>query len=477
MYKHLRNMINTLYEVVEYLSSSLDRYQQITVVDDCLIFIDEITEAIKENESVLSSRLLHSLKELKREINEIKSSSYDKDGIRGNIELVESYFKSDIEIEYKVVFFAELGEKWDAMESVYEAFKNKKNCKVDVVLTPIFRSVNINGEVKSEIIYTDYLTELGIEFFNYKDYDLSKEKPDVAFITNPYESVTLPEFWPENIAKETRLVYLPYYTEMVINENTINVNCQLPVVKHAWKVIAQSEEIKEMHKLYSVRKGENVIVTGLPKWDNQLTTVNEGQSCEKLQDRKVFLWNSHYNMNSPLTIYTSTLLIYAKSIIDIFSRNKEIALIWRPHPMTDTIFKLYLPHLNDFWQECKNIVFQSENMVLDTNKSYTESFACSSALISDISSMIPQYLFTKKPILVLNDASKVQEEFKQIIHFKDLTQAYTVADIEQFVRKVTDGADDLKRKSENVLEKDMNLADGRVGQKVCNIILESLKTE
>ena len=45
-----------------------------------------------------------------------------------------------------------------------------------------------------------------------KDYDIKKDLPDLVFTSQPYESVTPEQFWAENIAPYTRLVYLPYYT-------------------------------------------------------------------------------------------------------------------------------------------------------------------------------------------------------------------------------------------------------------------------
>ena len=65
---------------------------------------------------------------------------------------------------------------------------------------------------------------MGISHIPYFQYDISKELPDMAFISNPYESVTISKFWPENIAKFTRLVYLPYYTDMIINFESSQVH-------------------------------------------------------------------------------------------------------------------------------------------------------------------------------------------------------------------------------------------------------------
>lgn len=487
VYKHLKSMISTLYEVINYIEESDNKNQQFEVSKDCLIFIDKIIETIKESEA--SHRLLFSLEKVKEGINELKSSILNAEinkleinNIIRELKKSENYFISDIKIEYKVVFFAELGEKWDSMESVYRAFKKRTNCKVDVVLTPIFRTINNNGEIKKEIIYIDYLADLGIKNVRYDDYELSLEKPDLAFISNPYEGVTLPQFWPENISKETRLVFLPYYTEMVINQETIKRNCMFPMANFSWRIIAQSNEIRELHEKYSLMKGENVLVTGLPKWDSAEkykynysfleNTVSE-EWGNKLKGKKVILWNSHYNIGTS----TSTLLEYGEFIISIFKENKELGLIWRPHPMTETIIKLYMPDYLPLWEQLIWEVNNSSNMVIDTNKFLNEAFNCSSALLSDYSSIIPQYIFTQKPILFLSKPNADLDDSIKLINYDYLPKAMDTSGIKKFVFEIIGEIDNYKTERLNILERNYKNHNDNIGEKVVELLLSEICKE
>ncbi|MFS0688510.1 CDP-glycerol glycerophosphotransferase family protein [Sporosarcina sp. 179-K 8C2 HS] len=486
LYIKIKDMLTTLTEVFQYIQSGNDRELCMQLCLDSLEFIEAINKALNDNKNSISDRLIEQLELISEKINYFYRKY--KDGsvedcefniLLDEVKVVQILFAQDVKLVYHIVFFAELGQKWDSMKSVYDAFKKRDDCSVKVVQTPIFRAVEKEaGEIETDVIYEDYLTHLGIKNIPYDDYDLSQELPDIGFISNPYEGVTLPQFWPENIAKYTKLVYIPYYTEMSINDASIQVNCELPVARHAWRIISQSEKVKDMHVRYSLKKGENVLVTGLPKWDGMCDSIISSNKFNeewkrKLNNKKVFLWNSHFDINSQ----TSTFLEYGRSIIDLFSKNEDIALIWRPHPMTDTIFKLYLPEYADHWEESKSIVEGSGNMVLDTNNSYDIAFEFSDALISDYSSMIVQYLFTQKPILVLQKGNGAVANTEELVQTSLLEQAKNQSDIERFITNIKKGIDENLSKRMQIISDDLPYADGKIGEQVCHLLLAELQKQ
>lgn len=482
-------MIDSIEEGAGYIAKSNNNSLCTNLAIDCNEALVVIENKLIENKgSVIDKNVLKQLTLCKKQINEIyyllqnKADFHDSALVfEESVGKLRKLYRNGIQIIYHVVFFAELGQKWDSMKSVYNAFKKRSDCEVKVVLTPIFRAIKSDEKIVKDIIYEDYLTPMGIEHIPYMQYDLAKELPDLAFISNPYESVTLSKFWPENIAKYTRLVYLQYFTDMIVNSETIQVHCNMPIAKHAWRIIAQSEKIRELHKQYGPLRGKNVLATGLPKWDDiysaNLNRVELDSSWEKkIKGRKVFLWNSFYNIGSD----KSTLLEYGNAIINLFSERKDIALIWRPHPMTETIFKIYLPQYASFWKELKDIVNQSDNMLLDVNPSYQMAFQYSDALISDWSSLLVQYMMTKKPILWLRKEN-ISEDYlsnsKFLVRMDCLEQATSIEDIYEFVNRITKGID-LNRDSRlNVLQEDLPNIDGKIGERVSNLLISELKKE
>ena len=314
---------------------------------------------------------------------------------------------TEIDYKIKVLFFAELGGKWDSMASVYYSMKRRSDCIVDVVLQPVFRTHTLeDGTIKEEIVYNDYLTDMGISYIPYNEYDMKTELPDITFMSQPYESCTYPMFWPENISKYSRLVYLPYFTAINFNDYTTAFNSffNLNTQKYSWRIPCQSEKMKDYYKANASHRGKNVIVTGLPKWDYPMSLNKDNTPIpeawySKLNGKKVFLWNTHFSLS---TCGSQVLGEKSAEFIKYFIKNPDIALIWRPHPMLETVIKTYYSEEEwNYYVKLKRIVEKSSNIVIDTNDSYAASFVWSDALISDFSTLADQYIFMNKPVLIL----------------------------------------------------------------------------
>ena len=321
--------------------------------------------------------------------------------------------KEDIVIQIRAVFFAELGGKWDSMESVYSYMCKDPRFDPVVVLTPIFRAKDIDGKTQTEIIYEDYLTEMGVPFQNYWEYKPDQDCPELAFTCQPYESVTIPEFWAENIAKYTRLVYLPYFIPALVNTANQEALFNMPIHAYAWRIAGTSQKFFEYCRKYSLAKGENLLLTGIPKMDYAVHLREN--SCEvpdawqdKIKDRIVLLWNTWYDSEASSIDLLQMLLPW-------FDEHRQFALIWRPHPMSKAVMKLYRPEQYRKFQEMINIMAASDNMILDDGADYGPAFSCSAAQISDYSGMMFQYLILNKPLLWIQrpEQTLVNRELEQ----------------------------------------------------------------
>lgn len=197
LYNQIKEVLKTVIEAFEYIKDSQNLDMATQLLSDGNDAIQNISEKILENESSVTSRevfrlssiLLERIPDAQHKL-AFLSSLEDLDFIIETTK--ELLYEIDVNInsKFSIVFFAELGQKWDAMNSLYEAFMDRQDCDVEVVLTPILRQVkDIDGTVKQDVIYEDYLTELGIKYTPYERYDISLDPPDMAFISNPYESV------------------------------------------------------------------------------------------------------------------------------------------------------------------------------------------------------------------------------------------------------------------------------------------------
>ena len=389
--------------------------------------------------------------------------------------------KEDIVIQIRAVFFAELGGKWDSMESVYSYMCKDPRFDPVVVLTPIFRAKDIDGKTQTEIIYEDYLTEMGVPFQNYWEYKPDQDCPELAFTCQPYESVTIPEFWAENIAKYTRLVYLPYFIPALVNTANQEALFNMPIHAYAWRIAGTSQKFFEYCRKYSLAKGENLLLTGIPKMDYAVHLREN--SCEvpdawqdKIKDRIVLLWNTWYDSEASSIDLLQMLLPW-------FDEHRQFALIWRPHPMSKAVMKLYRPEQYRKFQEMINIMAASDNMILDDGADYRPAFSCSAAQISDYSGMMFQYLILNKPLLWIQrpEQTLVNRELEQesdwIISNRWMEKASTISDVIDFMERIARGEDCNHALRAEVCAQDLPLADGNAAARICSCLWDDLYRE
>lgn len=219
-----------------------------------------------------------------------------------------------------------------------------------------------------------------------------------------------------------------------------------------------------------------MLVTGVPKWDPTVRLRTHPVALPKgwesvIQNRKIFLWNTFYDFNG-------SSIPHFEKIYQWFQNHQDCALIWRTHPMTDTVTKLYYPP--EYYQRFQTYIAMTDaapNMIFDREASYEAAFCCSSAQISDLSSMMFQYLLLDKPVLYIETAGrgKVEEEF--IIDSCWMHRAYNTADILSFLDDIYSGVDDTAALRELVRQRDIPLADGKCGERVCENIWELMHQE
>ena len=132
----------------------------------------------------------------------------------------------------------------------------------------------------------------------------------------------------------------------------------------------------------------------------EFTLLDQNGDRHSLQDykgKKVILLNSsiHTFLNN------KDWLMKIENIIEYILTDKEVVLIWRPHPLLLTTIKSMRSNYLEQYENLLNKINESENGIVDCNEDCTDAFLVSDGMISDYSSLILQYTFTEKPTLLL----------------------------------------------------------------------------
>lgn len=357
--------------------------------------------------------------------------------------LINSLFKK-VNLIYmekvKIVFFAQEFSVWSCLKSIYEEAIKDERFIAQLVYIP-FNYLDRVDHTKEIIKYKN----AGYDIILHGDYDLKKENPDVAVYAKPYDQIPK-EFYIKEVQKVVQYCILSTYSMAAVDSNNelIRLSYKLPMHTVAWKQLSYSKQYSDLMEKYSYNDGKNLLKIGHPRFDSILTNQIQDKEFAKLvlqksNGRKVFLWNSHHTIDKEG--FSGTFLKWGNKIINYFANNSSVFLLWRPHPLFYDNLKRELNFTNEenllFWDNIKSY----ENILIDNTPSYITSVNISDALISDVSSLIDEYVISEKPVLLLKKETtknNVNSKYEDVLYLLE-----ELVDIEVFVNNVVSGTDPL----------------------------------
>lgn len=322
------------------------------------------------------------------------------------LQKIEKSVKEDIENSpYEVVFMPYKASMWDAFDSVYRAAQNDKNCHIVVMPVPYY---NLNrNEQQVEIHYEGAQFPEDIPITDFQNYFMEEMHPDIIFIHNPYDQCNyvtqLPEqYFSSNLVKYTDyLVYIPYF--ITLGDKIKEEYCVMPAVKNAWRTFVQSEAVRKYYIKYGADP-KQIVTMGSPKFDmvirmedNQLEIPEEWRDIFK--NRKTFLLNTHLN---PIINEAEKVIEKLHRIFILFENRDDIALLWRPHPLSIETAKAMNPQILNKYLGIVEEFKSLPNGVYDDTPDVHRAIAISDAYIGDWSSIVTLYGITGKPMYILN---------------------------------------------------------------------------
>ncbi len=372
----------------------------------------------------------------------------------------------------KVVYFTQNPTAWTSFQSVYEEYMLDNNAEVIVVQVPfIHNSYQEKGQMR------DFLLSKQIPFIPWYFYDFNISPSDLVYFQNPYDNTRPKEFTVGEVSDYgPRIVYIPYAFELIkkwpgSEKDYIDVLSQTPLFKKSWRIFLRSERSKKMYSAYSSRGDEHLIVTGHPKIDsivNYSVTKEEIISTNKryreLVQKKVILWTPNIGEFGGEEKWG-----FLFSILDIITEFQNIVIVLRPHPMKLARLKDNTISDDKNFEKFKVRIKEIKNIILDDEPDYLKSFTLSDALMTCYSSLIFEYLATKKPILCTpQDYQAELNADGEIVEY--LYVANEIEDIKRFFSDVAKGIDGVKEKRMAAIPEFLCSIDGNNGKRIKNYI-------
>lgn len=320
----------------------------------------------------------------------------------------------EIQVILEVVFFPYKASMWDSMESIYLAFKERKDVHVYLVPIPYYNRKN-DGTVES-IHCESYLFPSDEEITDWRAFDVEMIKPDIAFIHNPYDDMNYvttvdPRFYSFELKKNVDcLVYCPYFSTVGIIPPAQSL-CKAYV--NADYILTQSEfQADSYDKVIPRRK---FLPMGSPKFDkviclNKERVVNPDKFYsrvpyewkKKTNGKRVYFYNTSL---SGLLKNTSQFLDKMAYVFSVFANRNDVILLWRPHPLFDDTLKAMRPEFYERYLKIKKNYMDVGIGILDETPDISITVAYSDVFIGDSGTSVTSlFVVCGKPLFILDDA-------------------------------------------------------------------------
>lgn len=417
--KDKHKILKTVDKLVEYNKtlekfSSSSKYLFDKILHECNKLIDEIDIAD------CSPEQHEALGEYKKLIN---SPEYDADLIKKALDVFFQQIQEENET-YRVLFLPYKYSMWDSLESIFEAAKKDENCEAYVMPIPYYDKDQEGNFTEMHDESESYPDDVGI--IPWQDNQVDEIDPDVIFIHNPYDGNNLvtsihPKYYTNKlVCKDRVVIYVPYYVSYTDDEG---VSVFMGSAGYYTDyVIVQSEWYKEKFELEMIKHnilndGNKFIVLGNPKYD-KIRSMNKYEYPLK-DDWKEKLFDvsgdKKFTVLLDATIEVLTkgkekTLKKVEKVIDFFEKQKDFALIWRPHPLIKSMLRNMFPELVPEYKKlvdrCKNL----DNCIFDDTNDMHTAIVWSDAFMGKYGSMIELYRVTKKPTIMLEIGEKANFE-------------------------------------------------------------------
>lgn len=385
------------------------------------------------------------------------------------VERVQRRVEKEARVRLEIVFLPYKYAMFDCMESVWQAAMADESCNVHLLPIPYYTADRENDRLIEH--YEGESFSSPIE--DYRTYLLEVEQPDVIYFHNPYDDCNTvtsvnPRFFSSHLRECCSLLcYLPYYLAGAATAyERIGVYCNVLGVHNADLVVLQSKELVEAYVANGIPR-EKLVALGSPKIDAVLQPQVGAERIlggKKIPEgAKVLLVNT--SISSVLANPARWIPIFSKLLLTLLE-NPKIFPIWRPHPLLRESLAALKPQALKDWDGLVAVVAEAPFAVLDESDSALSAIALSDALITDYSSLMPQYVFTGKPVMQI---TLVPDNGTHRVWFCDYSQSYFSADDgmdEQFIPMLLAGEDPKAAVRLRCARRSVENPDGSCGKKV-----------
>jgi hypothetical protein len=389
----------------------------------------------------------------------------------------------------RCVFLVHAVETWHAMAGIYEAMRAAEDFEPIVITThsKVTRTVDFVGEDNNHAVLeaagTPHLRFSGPDSYGYLDI-LKALAPDIIFRQMPWEPLLPPAFNVTELSSFARVCYVPYGYLTVKRFQPNESEASSASKKHTdeyfhrmcWRIFCETEMHKTMYEKYAVRAGDNVVVTGYPKFDSLLEAKKKPPYWpvqQKGKKRFRVIWAPHHSVTADWIGLGTFLETHNDMYGWALKAPNEYEFVLKPHPaLYGELVKVkrvmsqdYLDSYLKAWNALPNTA------IMDTGD-YGPLFAASDAMVTDGVSFFSEYQVFEKPLIFMDSGRHMGFNEAGSVVMESANPVKNVAGAIAFCERLRAGKPDpMRQKQKEVLKRIMPYP-GQSAQKV----LEAIRT-
>ncbi len=370
-----------------------------------------------------------------------------------------------------VLFICHRPEIWNSLKSVYKSFANDNRFNVMILAIPNKKQLadlgfahEVYESEGAEKFWSAYGCICGYDYETSEWYDPRKLKPDYVFYQTPYDVTRSALYKSWIVSKYAKVCFVTYgyqiaggelFYKGVYNETFLrSVRYIFAFDPLHYKDI--SNWLKKINNITS-----EVVLSGNPRND----LIAEKRNSLK-HEKYTALWTPRWCTEENNCFFFE----YRDLLLNYCDQEHDFRLIFRPHPQAFLEWESTGELTREEAQAYKNEYVLRENAEIDLQKDYLNTFDEVDCFITDLTSLMAEYLLTGKPIIychrvdLFTDAGrKMAEGYYWVQNFDELTQILSM---------LKSGKDPLKEKRRKIVEEMMYQPAKGAGNTIKDVIVK-----
>lgn len=362
--------------------------------------------------------------------------------------------------DIKVVFIVYQPKEWNSLKTVYEAAVAHPDVRPYVIVISEATTTCDDRQYSA----LDYFKNECLDVIDCTNgnrlVDLKEIEPDFVFRQTPYDSVYPKEYSWRELSKVSKTCYIPYGYNFSPSKH-LKIEYGIDTLANLFAVFSDSITNAEYCRKQANRLclDLHVFYLGYPRFDLLKRNIINSNNIH------VFTWIPRWSVDAVNNDATS-FFKYNENLIKYFQSHRDLQLIIRPHPlMFDNFVKLGIM-TSDEVEKYKDDIDKENNIFLDNNIDYLDTFAETDVLIADMSSINYEFYLLGKPMIYCGNPLEYNVESKKMMEC-----SYIVSDwkeLENSIENLCDGIDPTFVERERDINKIFSNIPTNIGKKIIN---------